>query len=580
MADCRLVFAFTAIRAKKLRDSGALCRNSDVVVVWSPGCALELRRQGYTVSFAHGLLRGEDFSRTVVRSRQLAACWWKPFYEAINMENVCIADAMQRDMWFAFFAACNSETMVKRLVAQTGADSALVYASYATPTFWDPPSGPWPDVADAAARFALERLAVNTEVIDVPAASSFSQAIPKGLEEVMKAMESRRGLQSVAICNELDFFKIKHMMQNPDEWVVGKIDAYAERTNLPSFAWYDFLSNFQVTSDVASLVDRQSEAFNEWRSSSECDDPVLANPYLDFQFRHFADRIKLGTRIVTAASWLFREFAPKKCLLGLDAYGPGVLLNRTAKQCGVPTTSVLHGTISPHFTQYDQLESEADTIVVEGEYHAREFVKMGRSPESIVVSPLVNDLPAEGAPLVECGQVLLVTSLTGYGLSLPMVDPEQLLRDWKAIVSLSEKRLDMSFVIKAHPRYDHLSLYRQLVDLSGGRIHLELEKNLVETLRETRAVVLMGMPSGATLEILKAQVPLVYFHSPLLNAPEFRSPLDGDMVRRAGTVSQLEATLDLLMADGQERQEAIADGNALLKDLRGATKAFPNGIEA
>lgn len=157
-----------------------------------------------------------------------------------------------------------------------------------------------------------------------------------------------------------------------------------------------------------------------------------------------------------------------------------------------------------------------------------------------------------------------MTSLSGLGVTAPVANLTQLRDDWQHLSELIERRQDLHFIIKPHPRYDYYDFYRNLCANLPSNVELREGVSLSEVFPDVSVAVMVNYPSTAALEAMLAGVPLVYLRSAMYKAAGLRSALDAGNVICVDHVEDLETVLDELIGNPARRAEALENSQAFV----------------
>lgn len=542
-------------------------QGGDLAVTLHASIAHALRARNIAVAEAWDFLDSRDVGKNYDEFRRFCAHWWREAYAPVLHQGLPLAEIMHRDMWFPVSAACNAQRIFSRILERFRPAEASLCVEAARAYFWDPPGGPPPDILNAVALHLVETAGLS--VLRLQAGEPAPQANPGPRPEPPELPAVRDGL--LVFLSDTDFIRHREKLEalfrrHAGRAVLLMAGAYPVAPQVaPVVPWYPLLAQFPADSATAARLDAAHEAVLRSGPASGDDAALLGNPHLHFLFAAFRDRLKLGSRIADAAGHVLDTLRPRLFVCGLDAYGPGAVFTRAAQARGVPTLALQHGSISPDFHQFERLHSPADQLVVDGEYGRRQFERLGRRPASItVIAPQLPPPPPRPAPARE---VVLLTALGGYGLSAPICDHGRLRRDWLELLALMQRRRDLRFVLRPHPRYDHFGLYDALSQEAPGLFTIRREGSLEEALSSAAAAVLVSRPSAAALEALRLGVPLVYLRSALYDIPELGSALDDPRLPSARRVAELEPLLDDLLSNPVSRERVLADAAAFLRDF-------------
>ena len=580
MAFKTLVFATDRDQLRAWR-SAAGARDAHAVVVTADlhvAAAIEDSGQPYLEVWSY--LEAADIDRAQKLCQQLAAEWWRPFLGEIEHKGVHLADAMSRDMWYAFTTAIHANTVINRILDAEKPERLVLFSDLEKATFWDSVDGSYPDVFNAVALWTAEQRnlpvrKLSTELRLLPKKCN-SVSHGQSVSQTKRHLSSRWSFDtplSPARRTVLTFMgsvdrqrhhDLLHALGQSDDYhhvLLGGSPCEVLGTNSQVIDWQDCRAWFSPAPSLERQLREAWRRFKRWQVEYTGDFPaIFANPHLDFQFKGFWERVIMAAQIVDAATLVCSALQPDLCIFGLDAYGPGVCWNRVAKLCGVTTLTIPHGVIGLD-SRYELLNSEADYLAVEGDYSRRALQALGRPPETIKVVGFPGEAPSSSHRGHRNKAVLLMTTQSG------IANPTKLRNDWRRVSELIERRQDLHFVIKPHPRYDHYHFYRNLCAKLPSNIELREGVSLSEVFPDVSVAVMVNYPSTAALEAMLAGVPVVYLRSALYKTAGLRSALDSDDVICVDRVEDLEAVLDELLTNPAARVESQRRAQTFLADF-------------
>jgi len=199
-------------------------------------------------------------------------------------------------------------------------------------------------------------------------------------------------------------------------------------------------------------------------------------------------------------------------------------------------------------------ESTYDQYLGDGKKNSPDAKQKAR--EYLGISP--------GKPLI-----VFATAQINTGLVAAVAYPGKHREAIRDIISLVASRPDLQFLIKPHPGFDYLELYRRL--LNNQLPNLGLVEGGAFTLSEVfdaaDICVMVNYCTTAAFEAMLQKVPVIYFENAVYPTDDCQDTLPPDAFRRVHTVAELGDQIDSLLADPQEKAHALTDADNLIKTL-------------
>jgi hypothetical protein len=315
---------------------------------------------------------------------------------------------------------------------------------------------------------------------------------------------------------------------------------------------------------------------------------IFGNSYLQFQFARIFSEMRVAVQLGLSFARLLDSLGPSLVLFGHDAFTIERTLVQIARHRGTPTVGLFHGGLQPIFARLG-LVGDADRVMVWSEQDVKDLTRFDVSADRLrkVGSLRLEKMDQRALPLsasdakkVEARHklnlsasqplILLLTSPTNIGLSQATADPVRQHQTWRDIVSLAERRSDLTFAIKPHPAYDFVEFYRHLCCTGGPHNLVLLEAKSHELVfRASDVAVLVNYCSTVALEAMLVGVPLVFLRSAIYQTEMHEDPLEKRGAINVSSVSELEHSVDRLLGDESFRQEALNDASLAMDALLG-----------
>ncbi len=372
-----------------------------------------------------------------------------------------------------------------------------------------------------------------------------------------------------------------------------------ERALTPAAGWHLValsareLNAVELPSDRAHLLEIEQNLAGAWRAYEDnrrsYEGPhaeIYGNPYLAFQFARTFAEMRTAARLGLIFNRLLNAFEPSLFLLGHDAFAIERTLVAVAKQSGIPTAALVHGGLQPHFGRLGVV-GDADKVMVWGQEDYQALTRTGVNLARICVvgsvrfdeSYYAHSLSCSKAPLpgtrASTGstgrpQIVFLTAPTNVDIAQASASPRQHLATWHEIVSMVQHRQDWNFLIRAHPAYDFVDLYRQLCRKSPANLALSRDDGIEEVLQESHVAVLVNYCTTAALEATLAGIPVVFLRSATYDTVMREDSLGFHGALKVRSVVDLERTIDHLLTDQTYREQALDEARLMLKRVLGS----------
>jgi hypothetical protein len=212
--------------------------------------------------------------------------------------------------------------------------------------------------------------------------------------------------------------------------------------------------------------------FEHWRSSEKNGHPELfCNPELNSVFRHFfLDTIPRTAGALGTAGHLLDTYKPALVVLNNVAGSRERAIVHAARRRGIVTVQAIHSGFNDlHFRQ-----SSTDQVWVWGEAHRHQFASLGIPDGQIQITGNPNydylvELRKTSARTraevqeqlrLDKDSVILLMATARVPHLLTFVDMEQHVLDLQALCQTLDAHPHVRLIIKPHPRYDDIALYR------------------------------------------------------------------------------------------------------------------------
>ncbi len=298
----------------------------------------------------------------------------------------------------------------------------------------------------------------------------------------------------------------------------------------------------------------------------------IPDSHLNFIFGEYA--CKIAMRIDRWQAF-FARYRPT----ALVGHYPDVAME-VAVQSGIRCLMLPHGGMSVGVgTWYRSMPRVS--LGVEGAAHMGHLVSHGISPDRIeLIDPFVEDEAPVRSHAQRDGasdrfKVLLATSRLAdhaHDAELPGLNWKAAIDSFRESLKFAAEQDNWEIVIKTHPRYDHLELYREINESlpSHQRARIVGNDSLTACASDADVVVFANVTSSAILEAAQIGKPVVLLRdsSAICRANPRDALLDGWI--RVETVTELIAKLNRLASNASEYQSAVAKTHQAYKAFYGS----------
>ena len=136
-------------------------------------------------------------------------------------------------------------------------------------------------------------------------------------------------------------------------------------------------------------------------------------------------------------------------------------------------------------------------------------------------------------------------------------------------ISLVKSRLDLQFIIKAHPSYDYHKLYRQFVGLNLPNLIFNEGAKLSDILNAADLCIMINYSTTAGLEAILNFVPTVFFNNAIYSTDYYIDHLSSSGIYCVSTIEELEHQINCILTDPGKRKDSLTNADKVLKLLLG-----------
>ena len=510
--------------------------------------------------------------------------------------NSCdLVERMKYDLFQPVRCALHVSLMADRLLAREKPKEIWCFEEMSTSFIWDPIEQP-PDVFNAAVAGTAERRGVRINLIK--GSSAVEQ--PHEVElldfhesSAQKPLPDAR-IDYLAVCPAYDFIELELLLRSVPEadqsrWMVVTDPVHMNKFNLPSA---DYHQLFWMPFDLGNIPEIAGELEKNGWPQPDFDEEILSmllkNPRLHFVWGSFCRSLVTGGRACALGSYLGRAVQPRITLVGQDIMGVTRCFMEGMWSTGVASIANWHAGLG-HNYNYRRHIGVRGPVACWGEYDSAE-IKLWRDPDARIfpVGTMRADFKdvelAEERQNVQAGVaslrriVWLTTKVAD--VSEPLADMVRHMKTWEKLLAWARRNPDWQFEIKAHPRYDYVEWYRDLITVRGLTNVRIVTQNAREVLQGADAAVLVNYPSTVAMDACAMHVPLFYLKE--ANYSWATGLLEGKGIAVVESVERLESECTRLFSNSEmaatmiEQQKQfmaralIAQGEHAVRNMRKA----------
>jgi len=267
---------------------------------------------------------------------------------------------------------------------------------------------------------------------------------------------------------------------------------------------------------------------------------IFANRHLLFQFEKIKQEMVYASASASVFSALLELLNPSLILFAHEAFTIERTLVRLARNRKIPTASLVHGGIGPIFG-YRGISGDVDLIWVWNKFvvecmayfrvdctrlqnignirHEKKYSNYVLTANQ--TEPVIKNKAKRYIGLDENKPVItLLTAAINTGFAAVCADLRIHRETIRGFLQLVESRLDLQFVIKAHPGDDYNELYRNMFDYRLPNLVFNEQLTLQDVLEASDICFLMNYCTTAALDAMLLHVPVLYLDNaiyPLLD---------------------------------------------------------------
>lgn len=291
---------------------------------------------------------------------------------------------------------------------------------------------------------------------------------------------------------------------------------------------------------------------------------VLDNPFLAFQTTFFEEVCEEAVNLIAAAQVLIRQFSPQLLIYGYGHITKDVAAVIEAyKQTQGKSVHLLHGSYLSR-KKLSTLPS-SDFIFVRGKQFA---ASIDAPKHQIAQVCTIGDLRKESAlpqkrrvnssaSQILKPRILILSNRIFVGTNIDYLTHfsfEKYRQSFLGLIEMAERRTDLDFAWKPHPRHDYINYYKTI-----NQQHISFygrEAVLLNLLQETDVCILLNSFSGSMVEAALAEVPTLQLRTAFADSHGIH---DGFIHRDqvCHSLDELEQALDDLLSNPTIREQNV-----------------------
>ncbi|MBF2053179.1 MAG: hypothetical protein IGS03_06900 [Candidatus Sericytochromatia bacterium] len=294
-------------------------------------------------------------------------------------------------------------------------------------------------------------------------------------------------------------------------------------------------------------------------------DYLLNNPFLAFQQDWLYNSCLEIYKVIEVAHYLQQTLAPAVCMFGYGHITKTVAaFINTMRSGGTRLMHVVHGGYMAKDTFADL--PPADYALVRGQQFAAQLSKDKVSRDCFVVGDLRKESavleqkrpkhsPAQGK---QPPKIMYLTNRLLLGTGVGKVADFSLLKHYETlqgIFALAERRKDLQFIWKPHPRHDYVHYYARqdhTVIPFYGR-----EQSLAELLEDVSVCVLLNNFSASMIEAAVSETPIIQLRTAFTDSLSLNTAYLAPDIHVVHSLEALEQQIDLILSDGSARERNV-----------------------
>lgn len=322
---------------------------------------------------------------------------------------------------------------------------------------------------------------------------------------------------------------------------------------------------------------------------------VFFNHHLHFQFQCVKNELERAAIYGDIFSLLLELIKPSLIIFAHEAFTVEKILVRVAKNRMIPTASMFHGGFRPNFA-YQGLCGDVDLIWVWNDYDAKWMINFGANPDRIIkigsvryedqfikyIDTMNQNFVykrkkakksiglARDKPLIT-----LLTAEINTGFAVPCAYPRQHRDALRGLLKMAQCRPDLQFIIKAHPGYDYIELYKHMLNFKLPNLIFNPNYRLEDVLEASDICLMVNYCTTAALEAMLHHVPVIFLDNAIYPLDSFQDSLSATKIIRIKNISDIDSSINDLLTNPELNNAALMEANKILYMFLGGKEKKP-----
>ena len=472
-----------------------------------------------------------------------------------------LAERCQDDYAFPLRFALNTATTVGRCLDALKPETVAVFSENNEAFNWDPADPP-PDIFNAVARWCAEERGLPVELLTLPDSGRRDTTTDETtMGRYPHPVEPKADLLMLA--NFLSVTERELLVQSEAIKKYSTIN-FCDRAAspyLPERLLVMLPFRTQLRKKITSDVIKQHMA-GFIGNDAQC---VTHNRHLAFLWEHVLLRLENCEQCYLAGRFMARASGAKLAILGYSIMGYMRSMREGLFAEGCRSLSINHSGIG-RYDSWKRHRGDRGPLAVWGTWE-REVLALFRKPTEPmhVTGSLRRDIHAmmSAKPVVvESTQRPRVVILTGRitHLYTAAADVNAHWDMWSAVLALIGRHPEWDFVIKPHPRYDHLPVYESPTFIAVPNLSV-FKGSIADALPGTSVAIAFNNMTTACLEPMARGIPLIAIENAI--RPNERGQLE-EGAMAVTSIEALESALTQMLTESDAREKQRILGRQFL----------------
>lgn len=564
--------------------------------------AFELENLGIEFIDIWNFLSPEDIEKNKNKARKLAENWVHEYLSSCESKDLVVTDTTQEDLVYPFEAALNAITAYGRLFNEYAIEKISVYL---LPSIALIRTGPRPtsraagSVALAVLVYMAEKRNIKIDRLAPPLPICDVRKI--SLSNVINSFSnSTISIKEIEESSEVERLIIVYENGMPLSERAGLLKAFNKLPNVKviSISRDIIEMNFEMPV-LQTETNRKIELF--WNKFLVGDGDyygkypeIFGNKYLLFQFERIKQELQAASILGDRFNLFLELLKPSLVVFGHEAFTIERTLVRAAQNRKIATVGLIHSGLG-HKASQKGVFGDVDNCFVwnridmdwQSSFGVQEsrLIQVGclrYESEYIKYNSEKNDFTTKKASAKvllglnkEKPLITILTAEINTGLCSSIANPRMHREALRDFFTLVKSRSDLQFVIKAHPSYDYLDIYREMLKHKLPNLIFNEKLTLTEVLDASDICILLNYCTTAALEAMLHKIPVLYFNNAIYPLSDWQDSFTYVGGSQIATMNELIITIDELLTNPVIKKEALAKADEQLKIFMGIEELSP-----